>query len=80
MNEMMQQWEKEGMDKEMEELMMKEWAKSWAPTEVVEKVVPLSEDNPYKDITDNLKHAKQLYQEGENHQALLHLEAEVQKN
>jgi len=62
MNEMMQQWEKEGMDKEMEEL------------------VPLSEDNPYKDITDNLKHAKQLYQEGENHQALLHLEAEVQKN
>lgn len=58
---MMEQWEKDGMDKEMEELMMKEWAKAWGPAEVKEKVVPLSEENPYMAQTDNLKSAKELY-------------------
>ena len=41
---MMKQWEKDGMDKEMEELFMKEWSKSWETEttgEFKEKVVPL---------------------------------------
>ena len=49
------------MDKEMEELFMKEWSKAWqsdAAPPVMEKVVPLSEENPYLDAQNNLKIAK----------------------
>lgn len=66
-----------------DKLMMEEWGKTWQDGQVELKkpdTFTFAEVNPYMEQSENLKLAKQLVEEGKTQEAILCLEAEVQKN